>query len=110
MTQSDGYIRKQKMVGVKMYPKEIEALDVIANLTGWNKRSTALREFSKIWIECAVIAIEKDSSIKAYAQLLKSMVRIQKQMEVIQKNAKDSKKNNLLHDHDVEVLKEALAI
>ena len=92
-----------------MYPKEIQALDVIAKLTGWNKRSTALREFMKIWVECGIIAIEKDSSIKAYAQLLKSMVRIHKQMEVIQEKAKDSKKNNLLHDHDLEVLKEALA-
>lgn len=104
------YPQAQKIVPVRMYPKEIQALDVIAKLTGWNKRSTALREFMKIWVECGIIAIEKDSSIKAYAQLLKSMVRIQKQMEVIQKNAKDSKKNNLLHDHDVEVLKEALAI
>ena len=110
MSNMSKYPQAQKLVSVRMYPKEIEALDVIAKLTGWDKRSTALREFSKIWIECAIIAIEKESSIKAYSKLLKSMVRIHKQMEVIQEKSKDSKKNNLLHDHDVEVLKEALTI
>ena len=105
----DSYERKQKVVAVKLYPKEIEALDVISKLAGWDHRSTALREFMKIWVECAIIAIEKDSSIKAYGQLLKSMVRINKQIETIQKNAKEHK-TTMLHDHDLGVLREALAI
>ena len=104
------YNRKQILVGVKMYPKEKEALEVIAKLAGWDHKSTALREFMKIWVECAIIAIEKDSSIKAYGQLLKSMVRINKQIETIQKKAKESKRDNMLHDHDLGVLREALAI
>jgi len=105
----DSYERKQKVVPVKMYPKEIEALDVIAKLAGWDHRSTALREFMKIWIECGIIAIEKDSSLKAYGQLLKSMVRINRQMETITKNSKEHKKE-MFHEHDLQVLKEALAI
>ena len=104
------YKRKQIVVPVKMYPKEKEALEVIAKLAGWDHKSTALREFMKIWVECAIIAIEKDSSIKAYSQLLKSMVRINKQIETIQKKAKESKRDNMLHDYDLGVLKEALAI
>ena len=104
------YKRKQIVVPVKMYPKEKEALEVIAKLAGWDHKSTALREFMKIWVECAIIAIEKDSSIKAYGNLLKSMVRIHNQIETIQKKAKESKRDNMLHDHDLGVLKEALAI
>lgn len=99
----------QKVVPVKMYPREIEALDVIAKLAGWNHRSTALREFMKIWVECGIIALEKKSTIKAYSQLLKSMVRIHDQMEAIQKNAKEHHKETLLFEHDLKVLKEALA-
>ena len=106
---ADNYERKQKVVGVKMYPKEIEALDIISKMAGWDHRSTALREFMKIWVECGIIAIEQESSIKAYTQLLKSMVRI-RQMETIQKKAKESKRDNMLHQHDLQILKEALAI
>lgn len=106
----DNYERKQKVVGVKMYPKEIEALDIISKMAGWDHRSTALREFMKIWVECGIIAIEQESSIKAYTQLLKSMVRINRQMETIQKKAKESKRDNMLHQHDLQILKEALAI
>ena len=107
---ADNYERKQKVVGVKMYPKEIEALDIISKMAGWDHRSTALREFMKIWVECGIIAIEQESSIKAYTQLLKSMVRINRQMETIQKKAKESKRDNMLHQHDLQILKEALAI
>lgn len=106
----DSYERKQKVVAVKLYPKEIEALDIISKLAGWDHRSTALREFMKIWVECGIIAIEKESSLKAYTQLLKSMVRINKQLDTIQKKAKQSKRDNMFHEHDLQVLKEALAI
>ena len=104
------YIRKQKMVGVKMYPKEIEALEVIAKLAGWDHKSTALREFMKIWIEAAVVAIDTKSATKGTWQMIKSVQRIQHQMRVIEKKAEQSAKDNMLHEHDVEVLKEALAI
>ena len=100
----------QRNVSVKLYPQEIEALEVIAKLAGWDGKSTALREFMKIWIECAVVAIEKESATKSYMKLLKEMIRIHNQMETIQKNAKKSKEQNMLHDHDLGVLKEALAI
>lgn len=104
------YIRKQKLVGVKMYPKEIEALDIISKLAGWDHRSTALREFMKIWIEAAVVAIESKSATKGTWQMVKSVQRIQHQMREIEKKAEQSAKENMLHEHDVEVLKEALAI
>ena len=100
----------QRNVSVKLYPQEIEALEVIAKLAGWDGKSTALREFMKIWVECAVVAIEKESATKSYMKLLKEMIRIHNQMETIQKNAKKSKEQNMLHDHDLGVLKEALAI
>ena len=91
-----------------MYPHEIEALDVVAKLAGWNHRSTALREFMKIWIEAAVVTIEKDSATRGTIQMIKSLQRIQKQMRVLQKKCEDSK-TDLLHEHDLQVLKEALA-
>ena len=102
--------RKQKVVSVKLYPQEIEALEVIAKLAGWDGKSTALREFMKIWVECAVVAIEKESATKSYMKLLKEMIRIHNQMETIVDNAKKSKEENMLHDHDLSVLKGALAI
>jgi hypothetical protein len=104
------YIRKQKLVGVKMYPKEIEALDIISKLAGWDHRSTALREFMKIWIEAAVVAIDSKSATKGTWQMIKSVQRIQQQMRQIEKKTEQSAKENMLHQHDLEVLKEALAI
>lgn len=102
--------RLQKCISVKLYPQEIEALEVIAKLAGWDGKSTALREFMKIWVECAVIAIEKKKSHHAMIQMLKSMHRMNKQIDTISKNAKKSREENMLHEHDLEVLKGALAI
>ena len=102
--------RLQKVVSVKLYPQEIEALEIIAKLAGWDGKSTAVREFMKIWVECAVVAIEKESATKSYMKLLKEMIRIHDQMETITKNAKKSKTENALHQHDLGVLKQALAI
>ena len=105
----DRYERKQKVVAVKLYPKEIEALDVISKLAGWDHRSTALREFMKIWLEAAVVAIETRSATKGTWQMVKSVQRIQHQMRAIEKNTEESKRD-LLHKHDLEIIKEALAI
>tara|TARA_B100002019_G_C21026478_1_gene477430 strand:+ start:403 stop:729 length:327 start_codon:yes stop_codon:yes gene_type:complete len=106
---SDNWNRKQKVVPVKLYPKEIEALDVLSKLAGWDHRSTALREFMKIWIEAAVVTIDSNSATKGTWQMIKSVQRIQQQMRVLQKKAEESERDNMLHDHDLEVLKEALA-
>lgn len=105
----DNYQRKQKVVAVKLYPKEIEALDVISKLAGWDHRSTALREFMKIWLEAAVVAIETRSATRGTWQMVKSVQRIQHQMRTIEKNTEESKRD-LLHKHDLEIIKEALAI
>lgn len=102
--------RKQKVIPVKLYPEEIEALDVVAKLAGWNHRSTAMREFMKIWIEAAVIAIESKSATKGTWQMVKSVQRIQQQMRVIEKEAKRSKTENIFHKVDLLQLKEALEI
>lgn len=99
----------QKNVTVRLYPEEIQALEVIAKLAGWDGKSTALREFMKIWVECAVIAIEKKSTAKSSMQMLKSMIRINKQLDTIAKKAKESKESNMLHEHDLELLKGCLA-
>jgi hypothetical protein len=106
----DSYERKQIVVPVKLYPKERDALDVVAKLAGWNHRSTALREFMKIWIEAAVVTIEKKSATKGTWQMIKSVQRIQQQMRELERGTEESEKGNLLHDQDVEILKEALAI
>ena len=98
----------QKTVSVKLYPKEIQALEVVAKLAGWDGKSTALREFMKIWIEAAVVTIENDSATRGTIQMIKSLQRIQKQMRVLQKKCEASK-TDLLHEHDLQVLKEALA-
>ena len=97
----------QKCVSVKLYPEEIEALEVIAKLAGWDGKSTALREFMKIWVECAIIAIEKESTWRSSAHMLKSMIRLNKQIETIQKKAKECR-NSTLHEHDLTILKDAL--
>ena len=102
--------RQQKVVSVKLYPKEIEALEVVAKLAGWDGKSTALREFMKIWIEAAVVAIDSKSATKGTWQMVKSVQRIQHQMRQIEKKAEQSAKENMLHEHDLQVLKEALAI
>ena len=108
--QDKDYIRQQKMVGVKMYPKEIEALEVIAKLAGWDHKSTALREFMKIWIEAAVVVMDTGSATQGTWKMIKSVQRIQQQMRTIEKKVEHFEKDNLLHEHDAQVLKEALAI
>ena len=106
---ADSYRGFQKNVTVRLYPEEIQALEVIAKLAGWDGKSTALREFMKIWVECAVIAIEQKSTAKSSLQMLKSMIRINKQIDTIAKKAKESKESNMLHEHDLELLKGCLA-
>jgi hypothetical protein len=108
--ENDGYERKQKSITVKLYPKEIEALEVVAKLAGWDGKSTALREFMKIWIEAAVVAIESKSATKGTWQMIKSVQRIQHQMRTIETKAEQSAQENVLHQHDLTLLKEALAI
>lgn len=98
---------RQKAVSVKLYPEEIEALEVVAKLAGWEGKSTALREFMKIWIEAAVVVIEKKSATQGTWTMIKSVQRIQKQMRQLEKNAEASK-NDLLHKHDLGTLKEVL--
>ena len=98
---------RQKAVTVKLYPEEIEALEVVAKLAGWEGKSTALREFMKIWIEAAVVVLEKKSATKGTWTMIKSVQRIQRQMRELEKNAEDHKNNTLLH-HDIGTLKEVL--
>ena len=99
---------RQKSITVKLYPEEIEALEVVAKLAGWNGKSTALREFMKIWIEAAVVTIEKKSATKGTWQMIKSVQRIQHQMRELERNTEPDKLD-LLHEHDLSVLKQALA-
>lgn len=106
---ANSYRGFQKNVTVRLYPEEIQALEVIAKLTGWDGKSTALREFMKIWVECAVVAIENESTAKGSIHMLKSMMRINKQIDTIQAKAKESKETNMLHEHDLSVLKGCLA-
>ena len=98
----------QKSVTVKLYPKEIEALEVVAKLAGWDGKSQALREFMKIWIEAAVVTIDTDSATKGTWQIIKSMQRLQKQMKTIQESVKDRDKE-LLHEHEEKVLRDVVA-
>ena len=98
----------QKTVTVKLYPEEIQALEVIAKLGGFNGKSGALREFMKIWVECAIVAIENESTAKGSLHMLKSMMRINKQIDTITNNAKTFKEDNMLHEHDLDVLKKSL--
>ena len=98
----------QRPVSVKLYPEEIEALEVIAKIAGWDGKSTALREFMKIWVEVAIVTIEKDSSFKGTAHMLKSMIRLNKQIKTIQDKSKESKETNTLHQHDLAILKDAM--
>ena len=106
---ADSYRGFQKNVTVRLYPEEIQALEVIAKLAGWDGKSTALREFMKIWVECAVIAIEKKSATKSSLHMLKSMIRINKTIDTIQRKTKESEESNMLHQHDLEILKGCLA-
>lgn len=106
---TDSYRGFQKNVTVRLYPEEIQALEVIAKLAGWDGKSTALREFMKIWVEVAVITIESDSAFKGSAHMLKSMLRVNKQIKIIQEKSKESIKSNMLHEHDLELLKGCLA-
>ena len=99
----------QRNVSVKLYYKEIEALEVIAKLAGWDGKSTALREFMKIWIEAAVVTIDSNSATRGTLQIMKSMQRLQSQMRTIQKKTKEAE-TDLLREHDIQVLREALAI
>ena len=98
----------QKTVTVKLYPREIEALEIIAKLAGWEGKSTALREFMKIWVEASLVAIEDQSTAKSSFQMFKGMLRINKQLDAIKNNARKSNKD-LLHQHDLNVLKKVLA-
>ena len=95
----------QRNVSVKLYYQEIEALEIIAKLAGWDGKSTALREFMKIWIEAAVVVIDTGSATKGTWQMVKSVQRIQKQMRALEKNTEKDKVENLLHEDNIQKLR-----
>ena len=100
----------QKSITVKLFPEEVQALEVVSKLAGWDgNKSTALREFMKIWIEAAVVTIDSDSAIKGTLKMMGSMKRLTKQMQTIQKNTIRSKEEELLHESNMQILREALA-
>ena len=98
----------QKSVSVKLYPKEVEALEVIVGLAGWKGKSEALREFMNIWIEAAVVTIDTNSATKGTWQIIKSMNKLQAQMKTIQENVKQRDKS-LLKEHEEKVLRDVVA-
>ena len=100
--------RLQKVVSVKLYPAEIEALDVISKLSGLDGRSGCLREFMKSYIEAALVTIDSGSPTKGTIKHIKNMQRFQKTMRTIQKNSQ-VENGDLLRDHDIGVLRQAIA-
>lgn len=95
----------QKTVTVKLYPEEIEALEIIRKMSGMEGKSTALREFMKIWVEVAIVVIESKSTLKGGMAWLKASKRLVDQMKAIQEGTKNEK---LLEAHNLEVLKKSL--
>ena len=100
----------KRVITVKLFPEEVQALEVVSKLAGWEgNKSTALREFMKIWIEAAVVTIDSDSAIKGTFKMMGSMQRLTKQMQAIQKNTIRSKEEELLHEANMQILREAIA-
>jgi hypothetical protein len=98
----------QKSITVKLYPEEIEALEVIAKLAGLNGKSGCLREFMKSYIEAALVTIDSGSPTKGLIKHVKNMQRFQKTMRTIEKNSQ-VENGDLLRDHDIGVLRQAIA-
>ena len=98
----------QKSITVKLYPEEIEALEVIAKLAGLNGKSGCLREFMKSYIEAALVTIDSRSPTKGLIKHVKNMQRFQKTMRTIEKNSQ-VENGDLLRDHDIGVLRQAIA-
>ena len=99
---------KQKSITVKLYPKEVEALEIVAKLAGWDGKSTALREFMKIWLEAAVVGMETKSATRGTWQMVKSVQRINKQMKAIEKSTGPFERTTIM-ENDLAIIKEALA-
>ena len=95
----------QKTCSVKLYPEEIEALEVIAKISGMEGKSTALREFMKIWVEVAIVVIESKSTLKGGMAWLKASKRLVDQMKAIQEG---TQKEKLLEEHNLAILKKSL--
>ena len=100
--------RLQKVVSVKLYPAEIEALDVISKLSGLDGRSGCLREFMKSYIEAALVTIDSGSPTKGLIKHVKNMQRFQKTLRTIEKNTQPQQ-GDLLLNHDIGILREAIA-
>ena len=95
----------QKSVVTKLYPEEIEALNIISQMSGMKGKSEALREFMKIWVEVAIVVIESKSTLKGGMAWLKASKRLVDQMKAIQEGAENEK---LLEEHNLAVLKKSL--
>ena len=98
----------QYSITCKLTRREINGLDLIALLAGWRGRSTALREFMKIWVEVALVTMETDSSAKGTWAFIKQVKRLHDQMKVVKENAKKHKEGSLISDHDMQVLRDCL--
>ena len=96
--------RQQRSVTVKLYPKEVEALDKIAVLAGLDGRSGAMREFMKSYIEAAIVTIETKSPTRGTIKHIKNMQRFQRTMRTIQKNSEEM----IIYPEVLEVFKSAV--
>jgi hypothetical protein len=101
----DAKDRYGKLVPVRMYPREIMALEAVSKLAGWKgNKSKALREFMYIWIEAAVVTIETKSATKGTWQMIKSLKRMTKQMQVLRDNCENREKD-LVEGHILKEMK-----
>ena len=94
-----------KLIGVRMYPREVMALEVLSKLAGWEgNKSRALIEFMYIWIEAAVVVMETKSATKGTWQMIKSLKRLTKQMQILKENC-DKREDDLVEEHTLKELK-----
>ena len=97
----------QKSVVCKLYPREIEALEHISELGGFNGKSSALREMMLVWIEAAVVVIETKSTAKGVWQIIRSMKKLNSRMKILQNNVAE-REAKLTDQHNEEVLRMVL--
>lgn len=100
---------RAKSITCKLTKDETQALEVIAKLAGWDGKSTALREFMKIWIEVALVTIDTDSTAKGTWSFIKQVQRLSHQMKVVNENSKNLRRESTLAEHDIELLRKAIA-
>ena len=99
-------------ITIRMTQQELDALDHLVKIGGFQDNADAMREFMYIFTEAVIVTFETEKAWKGVWQVMKGMKRLNERFAKVYAQADEYKKQDLFNQPDEEefltVLKDAL--